>query len=189
MKKSALFITSIIGFAAIFAACGEGPVEVEHAALITTISNVNAEDTATDKSYRTPTGSAHSGQFAYRTDSVNPYSGGLVYYVPDSLLNVKARIIADFWVKTSNPLKGDGLAISFQDEVSPQASYYGSFDLSSYNLKANEWTNVKDSVTIDLTPTNPKMFFKIFGFNSNRKAVIDFDDINISIKKVYTTVE
>lgn len=189
MKKNVLLITSIISLLALFTACGDGPTEVEHTTLISTISNINAEDTTSDKSYRTPSGNGHTGQFAYRTDSINPYSGGFVYYIPDSLLNNSVRIIADFWVKTTSPLKGDGLIVSFQDEVSPQASYYGSFDVSTYNLKPNEWTNIKDSVTIVLTPTNPKMFFKIYGFNSNRKEIVDFDDINFTLKKVDVVLE
>ncbi len=176
-----LFALSVFGLTS----CKE-KVEVEKSILLQKLI-ANAEDTLVDPGTRTK-GSGHNSDFSFRTDSIHEYAAGQNYSVNDTLVNSSIKIVIDLWVKSSNPIKGDGFAASFQNDQAIAQWLF--FDLVNYGAKSNEWVNIKDSVTIPADKyTTPSMYFKFFGFAPNKKAIIDFDDINITVKKVYKTIE
>lgn len=183
MKKlSFLLLSSSI----IFFSCGEEQVEVEKTSEFKKYT-LTAEDSIPAEPTRVK-GIGHTGDYAFRTDSLNQYSAGVVEMLNDTLINSGIRVYVDFWVKTSNPIKGDGMAISFNSKDA--MVFWKTYDPIEYGAKANEWINIKDSITFNANQvTQPGMFVKLFGFNANKKAIMDFDDINVTFKKVYTVLE
>ena len=64
------------------------------------------------------------------------------------------------------------------------------FEPINYGAKANEWINIKDSLTFNANQyTESGMIVKLFGINSNKTATIDFDDINVTLKKPYSITQ
>ena len=183
MKK----ITVLMASATLFLfSCGEGPIEVEKTTVLKKIT-LTAEDSIPNGSIRVK-GIGHSGDYAYRTDSLSQYGFGIQENFDDSLINTSIRVCVDFWVKSSSPLKGDGLALSYN--LKETIIFWQSFDPFIYGAKPNEWINIKDSVTFHADQFKESgMLVKLFGFNANKKAIVDFDDINITIKNVYTVSE
>ena len=186
MKKTLFFIGVLAFSIACLTSCGDSS---ESKTKMTTIytSNATAEDTLIDNVTRL-SGIGHNGQFAYRTDSLKQYAATAIYQIHDTLINSDLRVNINYWVKASNPIKGDGLALSMQDN---QTTFlWRTFDLANYGAKSNEWINVVDSIDIHANQVlKSGMFFKFFGFNANKQAIIDFDDINITIKKVENNTE
>jgi hypothetical protein len=183
MKNFTLLLTSA---AIILASCAEEPLEIEKPIELKKIT-LTAEDSIPVEPTRIK-GIGHTGDYAFRTDSLNQYSAGIVEMLPDSLINSRIRVCVDFWVKSSNPLKGDGLAISYN--LKETMMFWKTFDPINYGAKANEWINIKDSVTFNADQfKEPGVFIKLFGFNANQKANMDLDDINVSIKKIYTVLQ
>jgi hypothetical protein len=167
------------------------PVEIEKTSLITRI-NMNGEDTLyTNADYSTRIkGQAREGMYSFRADSLHEYAAGVKIVLHDSVLNSAIRVVLNFWIKSNiQPLKGDGMAVSFFNQKEELTSW-ASFDLIKYSIKADEWVNVIDSVTIPAEKIDQSgMFFKIFAYNPNKKADIDVDEVNITLKKVYKVME
>lgn len=181
MKKTKLFFGTILISAAFLTSCSDEPEEIEKTTTIATIS-ANAEDSLITPDGRFH-GGAHSGQYIYRTDSAYQYAATMRYDINDSLINSSLRVIINFWAKADNPIKGDGIAISFQDDE--QSYIWANIDPIAFGAKPNEWLNIIDSVTIPSDKVSKKgLFFKFFAYNPNKKAIMDIDDINIKIKKV-----
>lgn len=183
MKKTVILILSSI---VVFASCNREVKNVEKTIFLKKIS-LNAEDSIPAEPSRIQ-GVGHSGNYGYRTDTLNQYSAGVIESLNDSLINSSIRVCANFWIKTSNPIKGDGLALSVQENET--SIFWKVFDVSEYGAKQNEWINIVDSIDVqaDLL-SKPGIIFKFFGFNANKKSVIDFDDINVELKKVYVVQE
>lgn len=180
MKTKKILFASLSLSVMFWASCSE-PKEVEKLTVLNTIS-LNAEDTLNDNHSRVE-GIGHSGKFAFRTDSNNQYAATTIVPIPDSLANKGVRIILNFWIKTTNPLKGDGFAAAYQDNNT--MFLYSSYEAINYGAKPNEWLNIVDSITIKATDNNkPGRFFKLFAFNPNRKAQVDYDDISFTLKKI-----
>lgn len=186
MKKASILYSALIAGLSLFTSCGGKSEEVERITNLITIT-ANAEDSLVDKTSRVQT-QAHAGQFVFRTDSLHEYAATMRYNLNDSLINSNLRVVFNFWARTSNPIKGDGLAVSFQDDAA--ANYWGAFELINYGAKPNEWINIVDSISITPDKVNKTgLFFKFFGFNANKKAVMDFDDINITVKRIEHVIE
>ena len=186
MKKSLFFIGVFAVSLACLTSCGNSS---ESTVKITTLftSNATAEDTLIDNVTRF-SGIGHSGQFAYRTDSVKQYAATSIYPIHDTLINSDLRVNINYWVKATNPVKGDGLALSLQDNAT--TFLWKTFDLANYGAKANEWINVVDSVDIHANQVlKSGLLLKFFGFNANKQAIIDFDDIYVTIKKIENSSE
>lgn len=183
MKK---FITLIIISSFLFVSCSDELVEVEKTIDLKKVT-LNAEDSLTALGYRIK-GAGHSGDFAYRTDSANQHSAAIVENLHDSLVNSSIRVCVNFWVKSTNPIKGDCLGLTFCKKDG--TCTWNSFDIINYTSKPNEWVNIIDSITYNANQfTEPGSLIKVFAFNPNKTTAVDFDDINIQIKKVYTVVE
>ncbi len=183
MKKITVLIASATFF---LCSCKEGLIEIEKTTDIKKIT-LTAEDSIPVESSRVK-GIGHTGDYAFRTDSLNQYSAGFVENLNDSLINSSIRICVDFWCKSSNPMKGDGLALSYN--LKDAAIFWGTMDPVNYGAKANEWVNVKDSITFTAEQFKESgMLVKFFGINGNKKATVDFDDISVTIKKVETVLE
>lgn len=186
MKTTKLFLSALfIGVIAI-TSCS-GPEEEKE--VITTIFsvNANAEDSLIDPPSRHQ-GDAHSGQFAYRTDSASQYGATVIYNINDSILNSGLRIVTDFWAKSTNPVKGDGLAVSFQDNE--KIYQWTNIDPIAYGAKPNEWIHIVDSINIPADQVvKSGLLLKFFSFNANKIATVDLDDINISVKRVQKIIE
>ncbi len=161
--------------------CDDGGGDKEIISDIVKLS-ANAEDTLVDMSTRVEA-PAHSGKFVFRADSLHTYSAAQTFNLNDTLMNSSLRVCLDFWAKSSNPLKGDGFAVAFQ--TADVMISWSTLDLVYYGAKPNEWINIKDSVTIPVEMYNkPGMLFKFFGYIPSQKAVVDIDDINITVKKI-----
>lgn len=185
MKTKKILFASLSLSAMFLASCKE-PKEVEKTTILNTIS-LDAEDTLTDNHSRVE-GIGHSGKFAFRTDSTNEYAATTKINLNDSLVNSSVRIVLNYWTKTNNPLKGDGISVAFQDDA--EMVLFSSLDAIKYGAKPNEWLNIIDSVTIKAEQYTKKgMYFKVFGFNPNKKAQVDIDDIKITLKKVDIVLE
>lgn len=185
MKAQKILFLSLT-FGMLFLASCKAPSEVEKVTVLENIS-LNAEDTLVDNHSRVQ-GIGHAGQFAFRTDSTNEYAATTIINIPDSLVNKGVRLVLNFWIKTTNPLKGDGFAAAYQDNN--EMFLYTSFEAVNYGAKPNEWLNIVDSITIKAADnTKPGRFFKLFAFNPNRKAQVDYDDINFTLKKVDVVLE
>lgn len=186
MKTNKILFISLSLSALFLASCKGELKEVEHVTVLSTI-NMDAEDTLVDNHSRVQ-GIGHLGQFAFRTDTINEYAATTIVKIPDSLANKGVRLVLNFWIKTSNPLKGDGFAAAYQDEK--EMFLYTSFEAVNYGAKPNEWLNIVDSITIKAADnTKPGRFFKLFAFNPNRKAQVDYDDIKLTLKKVDVVLE
>lgn len=182
MKK---LVTLILAGSIIFTSCSDEPIEVEKSVVLKNVT-LTAEDTLSmDPKVK---GQGHTGDFAFRTDSVNQYSAGFVEYLQDSLVNSKIRVCVNFWAKSTNPQKGDCLALSFCKKDG--ACTWNSIDVVNYTTKPNEWVNIIDSITYTAEQFNDSgSLIKVFAFNPNKITTVDFDDINIQIKKVHTVLE
>ncbi len=168
-----------------FTSCSDDLIEVEKTVELKNIT-LTAEDTLSADSR--VKGQGHSGDFAFRIDSSNQYSAGYVENLNDSLLNSKIRVCLNFWAKSTNPLKGDCLALSFCKKDG--ACSWNSFDVVNYTTKPNEWVNVVDSFTYNADQFNEAgCLIKVFAFRGNKSTIVDFDDVNIKIKKIYTVLE
>lgn len=186
MKAHKILITSLALSLIFFVSCNGPLEEIETTTVLSTIT-LNAEDSVVEN-YSRSKNNGHSGQFSFRTDSTNEYAATTKIDIHDSLVNSAIRIVLNYWTRTSNPLKGDGVSVAFQDDKE-MISFF-SFDAINYGIKANEWINIIDSVTISPEMNNKSgRYFKVFGFNPNKKAKVDIDDINITVKKVVTTLE
>ena len=182
MKKIKILLLSSV----VFFSCGEEKIEVEKTTEFKKYT-LTAEDSIPVEPTRLK-GIAHMGDYAYRTDSSNQYAAGVVEMLHDTLINSCVRVCLDFWVKSSNPIKGDGMAISFNSKDA--TVFWKTYDPIEYGAKTNEWINIKDSITFNSNQINQSgMFIKLFGYNANKKSIMDFDDINITFKKVYTVLE
>jgi len=175
-----IFISSFF-----FISCSDEQVEIEKVIELKRAS-LNAEDTSVkDPKVK---GAGHSGDFAFRIDSVNQYSAGFVEYLNDSLVNSRIRVCVNFWARANNPMKGDCYALSLCKKDG--SCTWNTFDVINYNAKPNEWVNIVDSVTLTEEQFNDTgSLIKLFAFNANKSTVVDFDDITIQIKKVYTVLE
>lgn len=186
MKTTKILFTCLSLGILFFASC-KGPLEeVETVTVLQTLS-YDAEDTLFDNHSRVQ-GAGHSGQYGFRTDSTNEYAATAKIDINDSLLNKGIRLVLNFWVRTTNPLKGDGMAVAYQDNN--EMVLFSSLDAINYGIKPNEWLYVTDSITIKAeNNTKPGRFFKVFSFNPNHKAQVDIDELSITLKKVVTTLE
>lgn len=183
MKKliTLIFVSSIL-----FTSCSDELVEVEKTVVLKKVT-LSAEDTLTALGYRIK-GGGHSGDFAFRTDSANQYSAAFLENLQDSLVGSRIRVCVNYWVKTTNPLKGDCLALTLCKKDG--SCTWNSFDIVKYTSKANEWVNIVDSITYNADQFNePGSLVKLFAYNPNKTTTVDFDDIIIEIKKVDTVVE
>lgn len=181
-------ILSLLALSTFFlSSCGDGGEEEKE--IITTIATLNAtaEDTLVDPPTRVEA-PAHGGKFVFRNDSMHDFAGGQVIYLNDSLMNSTLRVVVDYWTKSSNPMKGDGFAAAFQTET--EMIQWFNFDLIYYGAKPNEWVHIKDSITITPEMYNkPGVLFKFFSYCPNKKAIVDSDDITITVKKIETITE
>lgn len=183
MKKIELLVM-ISSF--IFTACSDELVEVEKTVELKK-ATLSAEDTLAALGFRMQ-GAGHAGDFAYRTDSLNQYSAGFAENLQDSLVGSKIRVCVNFWAKSTNPLKGDCLGVTLCKKDG--SCTWNSFDVNNYTTKPNEWVNINDSITYNAGQFNETgSLIKVFAFNPNKTTIVDFDDINIVIKKVYTVTE
>jgi hypothetical protein len=183
MKKIALLIVVSSFF---LQSCSNELVEVEKTIELKK-ANLNAEDTIAALGFRIQ-GAGHSGDFAYRTDSVNQYSAAFAENLQDSLVGSKIRVCVNFWAKSTNPLKGDCLGVTFCKKDGSCA--WNGFDIINYTAKSNEWVNIIDSLTYSADQfAEAGSLIKVFAFNPNKTTIVDFDDINIVIKKVYIVAE
>ncbi len=183
MKK---LITLIFAASFLFVSCSDELVEVEKTIELKKLT-LNAEDTLAALGNRIK-GGGHTGDFAYRTDSANQHSAAIVENLNDSLVNSSIRVCVNFWAKSTNPIKGDCLGVTFCKKDG--SCTWNSFDIATYTSKPNEWINIIDSVTYNVDQFREAgSFIKAFGFNPNKTTAVDFDDITIQIKKVYTVVE
>ncbi len=185
-------MTKIIFFGAIFSSlillnsCDDQPDITEKSVVIATLS-ANAEDTLIDKASRFE-GEAHGGKFVYRTDSAVEYAVPFIYELNDSLINSDLRVIVNFWARAKTPLKGDGFAMSFQDKEN--IILWSNFDPIVYGAKPNEWINVIDSINITGNMVSKSgLLFRCFAYNPNKKTIMDFDDVSITIKKTVKITE
>jgi hypothetical protein len=186
MKKSNFFLALSLSSLILLTSCGDEPKEVEKITTVATYS-YNAEDTLVDKGTRFQ-GEAHGGQFVFRADSLHSYSGTTRFDLNDSLVNSNLRVVLNFWAKANTPVKGDGFAVSFQDDE--KGYFWGTFEPFTYGAKPNEWVNIIDSVNIDASLyTKTKLYFKFFSYTNNKSSVLDIDDVNITVKKVEKVME
>ena len=186
MKKSNVFLALSLSSLILLMSCGGEPKEVEKITTVATYS-YNAEDTLVDKGTRFQ-GEAHGGQFVFRADSIKNYSGTTKYDLHDSLINSNLRVVLNFWAKANNPSKGDGFAVSFQDDE--KVYFWGTFEPFSYGARPNEWVNIVDCVSIDGSLyTKTKLYFKFFSYVNNKTSVLDIDDVNITVKKIEKVIE
>jgi hypothetical protein len=182
MKK---LIPFILFASVILVSCDDEVTEVEKTAEFKKIT-LTAEDTlSTDPRVK---GQGHTGDFAYRIDSINQYSAGFYENLNDTLVGSRIRVCLNYWVKSTNPLKGDCLALSF---VKKDGSLtWNSFDVVNYTNKPNEWVNVIDSLTYTADQfSEGGCVIKVFAFSGNKSTIVDFDDVTITLKKVYTVAE
>lgn len=186
MKKTNLFLGFTALTVVLLTSCGGAPKEVEKVTIIATLA-ANAEDTLVDKNSRFQ-GEAHSGQYMFRTDSMHQYGATMKFDLNDSLINSNLRVILSFWAKSNNPSKGDGMAVSFQDDE--KNFVWATIDPISYGAKPNEWINIIDSVNVPAEHIRKTgLYFKFFSISNNKQNIMDVDDIKITIKKVETTTE
>ncbi len=188
MKKNEFIYGALIVFLFIAVSC-KSPKEVEKPFIVTQI-NLDAEDTLlvnVDHSTRIQ-GTAHSGKYSYHADSAHIYGGTVKIDLDDTLVGSPIRLILNFWMKSSNPTKGNGLAVAFQDNNTMMS--WAGFDLINYGAKPNEWINIVDSITIPAENyLTSGMFFKIFAYAPNLKANVDIDDVNITVKQMVKVME
>jgi len=179
------FIAILFVYSFLFASCSDETMEVEKSTEISQ-ATLNAEDsTSLDPKIK---GQGHTGNFAYRIDSANQYSAGFSQNLEDSLLGSSIRVCVNFWAKATDVKKGDCLALSFCKKNGECT--WNSFDILNYHAKPNEWINIVDSVTFAENQFNDSNnLIKIFAFHANKNTIVDFDDITIKIKKIYTVLE
>ncbi len=179
------FIAVLFVYSFLFASCSDETMEVEKSTELLHVL-LNAEDsTSIDSRVKEQ---SHTGNFAYRIDSANQYSAGFFHNIDDSLLGSSIRVCVDFWAKANDVKKGDCLAISICKKNGECT--WNSFDILNYNAKPNEWINIVDSITfneVDLKDSNN--LIKVFAFHADKNTIVDFDDISIKIKKVYSVIE
>lgn len=179
MKNTLILAT--FGLALLTISC-EKPQIIEKSVLVSSLL-INGEDTIADgtvSSYN----SAHTGNRGYRTDSLVMYSGGGIIELNDTLIGKELRVLVDFWARSTQPLKSDGLAISLANKEGG-VLFWGQFDPLNYGGKVNEWVHIVDSVNIPAEKNYTKgSVVKIFGYNPNKIAKVDFDDINVNLKLI-----
>lgn len=156
------------------------PEEVEQATLISKMTVSNEDTTSTEP--RTA-GDAHGGKYFTHTDKENPYGSGIVYSVPDSLIQKDVRIKVNMWVRQgdTNPKNQFALALQAGNDM----VLWSEIRTQKYVTEVNKWTNINDSVTIPGNVMNKAgLIIKMFPFNAEGTSYMDVDDVDISVYKV-----
>lgn len=129
-------------------------------------------------------GDAHSGSFFSRADSTNIYGVGMVYNIPDSLIEKTIRVKINTWVRVGDVVSDKKYAFSLEDGKGNCMDWV-QVDFRDFVDEPNEWVNVVDSVLfpgvlIDMSG----MIIKMYSYNSSAKSTLDCDDLELSLYKV-----
>lgn len=129
-------------------------------------------------------GDAHSGSFFSRADSTNIYGVGMVYNIPDSLIEKTIRVKINTWVRVGDVMSDKKYAFSLEDGKGNCMDWV-QVDFNDYIKEPNKWVNIEDSVLfpgvlIDM----PGMIIKMYSYNSSAKSTLDCDDLELSLFKV-----
>lgn len=163
-----------------FFSCSEMQ-EVEKVTMLES-KTADLEDTANFQPTR-QSGEAHSGKFFSRTDSVNHYGASHVFPLHDSLIQSDIRIYVNVWMRSADLGQRHSFAVALHD--GDNVLNWTEFMVDKYNAQPNQWVNIKDSVTfMGNTISKPGMQIKAFPYNNNGKAILDADDIEVTLKKV-----
>jgi hypothetical protein len=182
MKKIIIFL---LACSTITISCSDDTIEVEKSTELKQVLLTAEDSTCIDPRVK---GQGHTGSFAYRIDSANQYSAGFFQNIEDSLIGSSIRVCVNFWAKANDVKKGDCLALSFCKKNGECT--WNSFDILNYKAKPNEWINIVDSVTFSKEEFKDSTnLIKVFAFHADKNTIVDFDDITIKIKKIYTVIE
>jgi hypothetical protein len=122
-------------------------------------------------------GAAHSGESFSSTDSVNAYGFGYKGPFPLACQGKNLKINFNDYVRVSKTgtLVYMVITVSFGDSVISWTSK----DVSGRIKKAGEWTKIEDTIEFPSLLTGPGYNLAVYLWNSDGKAVVDIDDLNI----------
>ena len=124
---------------------------------------------------------AHSGQYFSRVDSINVFSAGYAYVIPDSLKEKNLKVYFSAWVREAEaPLQG-GIAVALN--TSKGTVFWNVFKVKNTNYVPFEWVQIKDSISFNTTLINDsKTELRIIGAKYEGKDKFDLDDLQIKYK-------
>ncbi len=157
------------------------PEEVEQATLISKLTMSNEDST---NGYPRFTGDAHGGKYFSHTDKGLQYGNGVVYNVPDSLIQKDIRIKVNMWVKQGDANPKNQFSFAVQAPTGEMLNW-SEIRTQKYINETNKWININDSVTIPGTAVNKAgLIIKMFSFNPEGTSYMDVDDAEMSVYKV-----
>jgi hypothetical protein len=177
--KSILFAAiAVMGISVI--SCSS-PTEVEKTTLIHKISISNEDTTDGSQKY---TVDPHSGKFCAHTDSLEHYGSGVVFTIPDSLIQKSIRVKVNTWIKQSASSPKNQYAVSLEAPDRTIIQWNG-IVTDRHVSEFNKWVNLNDSITIPADLINKSgLNLRMFPYNPEGKTSMDIDDTEISIYKV-----
>jgi hypothetical protein len=165
----------------VFTYCSTGPDAIPEKITFLEKNTLNLEDSAT--TYKTE-GDAHGGKYFSRADSANIYGAGMVFNIPDSVLQKNIRIKFNGWVRLGDLSSDKKYAFSLEDGAGNMLNWQ-QIDFRNHIAEPNKWINITDSVTIPGNLINKQgLIVKTYSYNPDGKSQLDCDDIELSFYKV-----
>jgi hypothetical protein len=159
-------------------ACREKPV-TEKFHPITNLSN-NFESPGT---WMQKTGDAPEGKAYTHIENEQPYSAGVIYPIPDSLVNKDIRVIVSCYIRKGCRDGAHSLVISVQGQDA--TLYWETFEADRYVYASDEWVLLKDSLQIpSFTNNRTGMELRAFGWSPRGVCYFDMDELRLELKQV-----
>ncbi len=140
-------------------------------------------DFENESAYNRTKGNAHSGNYFSHADKNSPYTGDVIYKLPDSLKKHFVRVCMDVYAKIGGRRFGQSLVVSLQRKG--ELLYWETFDINTHTFSKEKWVHIVDSSQFfyDI-PNSEEVELKVFGFSSYKKSYLDIDDMHVTLKKV-----
>lgn len=128
------------------------------------------------------TDGGHSSTNYSSVDSINKYSVGYKFIIPDSVRSKNLTLYLSAWVRESAvPLNGV-LAVAISN--SKGILLWNTSSFKGGNYTPNTWVNIKDSLYVgkDLLLKDSYNEIRIFGTKDNGADALNIDDIEFTFK-------
>jgi len=123
-------------------------------------------------------GTAHSGLFASKIDTVVQYGIGIAAKFNDLTSTLPKKVTIHCWIYSNEPNLDAGLVCD--PNINGKSLNWQSFNLKTTILKAKEWTEFITSFDLPKNST-PDTELKIFFWNPNKKTYF-VDDFEVTLE-------
>jgi len=128
-------------------------------------------------------GDAAEGKQYTHVDTGNAFSAGIVWPIPDSLLNHDIRVIVSGYIRKGQRDGSHALVVSVQN--TDTTIFWDIFEADNIIYRNDEWRKFTDSLQVPAFTNKVKgMELRLFGWSPRMLSYLDLDDLKVTIKKV-----